>query len=82
MGEGLSGLFIQPEEDPVMGRGMAGCKAGDFLSEAVHGEVAGEFNPGAVQIEDKLAKQKGFRLEIIRVGKGQLFEVPDASPMT
>ena len=72
MGEGLGGLFPQPEENAVVGGGMAGCEAGEFLSETVHGEMAGEFDAGAVEIEDQLAQEKGFCFHVVGIGKGKV----------
>ena len=52
------------------------------MGEAVNGQVAGEFDAGAVEIEDQLAQEKGFRFHVMGISKGKVLKVVNALPMS
>ena len=72
MRAGLGRLFAQPEEYAVVRAGVTGGESGEFVREAVNGQVAGEFDAGAVEIEDQLAQEKGFCFHVVGIGKGKV----------
>ena len=52
------------------------------MREAVNGQVAGEFDAGAMEIEDQLAQEKGFRFHVMGISKGKVLKVVNALPMS